>query len=79
MTHAGSSYNVKSVDGIRAMAEKEHRAAVRCADALKAAGLPCPVVSMGSTPTALYGESFEGITEVRAGGVRVLRSGDGGS
>ena len=67
MTHAGSSYNAKSVDEIRAMAEKERRAAVRCAGALKAAGLPCPVVSVGSTPTALYGESFEGITEVRAG------------
>jgi D-serine deaminase-like pyridoxal phosphate-dependent protein len=67
MTHAGSSYNAKSIDEIRAIAEKERRTAVRCADALKAAGLPCPVVSVGSTPTALYGESFQGITEVRAG------------
>ena len=67
MTHAGSSYNARSVDEIRAVAEQERRAALRCADALKAAGLPCPVVSAGSTPTALYGESFEGITEVRAG------------
>ena len=67
MTHAGSSYNAKSVDEIRATAENERRSAVRCANALKAAGLPCPVVSVGSTPTALHGESFEGITEVRAG------------
>ena len=34
---------------------------------LRAAGLPCPVVSVGSTPTALSATGLDGVTEVRAG------------
>ncbi|SAI11244.1 pyridoxal phosphate binding aldolase [Bordetella ansorpii] len=67
MTHAGESYNAADVDGIRAMAEQERRAAVDAAETLRAAGLPCPVVSVGSTPTAMYAENLDGVTEVRAG------------
>ncbi len=67
MTHAGDSYNCKSVDEIRAMAERERLAVVRCAQDLGRAGLPCPVVSVGSTPTATYAEKLDGVTEVRAG------------
>jgi D-serine deaminase-like pyridoxal phosphate-dependent protein len=67
MTHAGDSYNCKSVEAIRAMAGQERAAAVRCAEDLRSAGLPCPVVSVGSTPTALYAENFDGVSEVRAG------------
>ncbi len=37
------------------------------ADALRAAGLPCPIVSVGSTPTARFARDLTGITEVRAG------------
>lgn len=33
----------------------------------EAAGLPCPVVSIGSTPTALSAQHLDGVTEVRAG------------
>jgi D-serine deaminase-like pyridoxal phosphate-dependent protein len=67
MTHAGDSYNCTSTDAIRAIAEQERAAVVDCAVALRAAGLPCPVVSVGSTPTATFGESLAGVTEVRAG------------
>lgn len=67
MTHAGESYGCRSVEAIAAMAEQERRAAVSCADAIRAAGLPCPVVSVGSTPTAHFARSLEGVTEVRAG------------
>jgi D-serine deaminase-like pyridoxal phosphate-dependent protein len=67
MTHAGDSYNCTSTDAIRAIAEQERAAVVDCAAALRAAGLSCPVVSVGSTPTATFGESFAGVTEVRAG------------
>ncbi|MCW5605416.1 MAG: DSD1 family PLP-dependent enzyme, partial [Burkholderiales bacterium] len=67
MTHAGASYNCQSVDAIHAMAEHERAAVVRCADALRNAGLPCPVVSVGSTPTATYADRLDGVTEVRAG------------
>ena len=67
MTHAGDSYNCASIDAIRAIAEQERAAVVDCAAALRDAGLPCPVVSVGSTPTATFGESFTSVTEVRAG------------
>lgn len=67
MTHAGESYNARDVEAIRAMAEQERRAAVDCAEALRGAGLPCPIVSVGSTPTAMYAENLDGVTEVRAG------------
>ena len=66
-THAGESYGCRSVEAIADMAEQERRAAVSCADAIRAAGLPCPVVSVGSTPTAHFARSLEGVTEVRAG------------
>jgi D-serine deaminase-like pyridoxal phosphate-dependent protein len=66
MTHAGSSYG-QSVDGIRETAERERRAVGQAAERLTMAGLPCFIVSVGSTPTATFGENFGGVTEVRAG------------
>ncbi|HEY6359749.1 MAG TPA: alanine racemase [Vicinamibacterales bacterium] len=67
MTHAGSSYNCRSVEAIRAVAEQERAGAVRAAARLRAAGFPSLVVSVGSTPTATFAESLAGVTEVRAG------------
>jgi D-serine deaminase-like pyridoxal phosphate-dependent protein len=67
MTHAGESYSCKSVDEIRAFAKRERNAVVTCAEALRAAGMKAPVVSVGSTPTATFADSLEGVTEVRAG------------
>ena len=67
MTHAGDSYNCDTVEKIRAMAVRERDAVARCAARLRAAGLPCPIVSVGSTPTATYSEDLTGVTEVRAG------------
>ena len=67
MTHAGSSYNCTTLAAIKAMARQERDAVVTAANALRAAGLPCPVVSVGSTPTATYAEDLAGVTEVRAG------------
>lgn len=67
LTHAGSSYDCGSSDEIRAMAEQERAGAVHAAERLRAAGLPAPVVSVGSTPTALFARDLTGVTEVRAG------------
>jgi D-serine deaminase-like pyridoxal phosphate-dependent protein len=67
MTHAGNSYNCNSVAAIEAMAAQERDAVVHSAAALRAAGLPCTVVSVGSTPTATFAENLDGVTEVRAG------------
>ena len=67
MTHAGASYECRSPESLRAMAEQERSRCVRAAERLRAAGLPCPVVSVGSTPTALSATQLAGVTEVRAG------------
>lgn len=67
LTHAGGSYQCQSVDEIRAIAETERHTAVTCAEVLRHNGLPCPIVSVGSTPTASFAEDLTGVTEVRAG------------
>jgi D-serine deaminase-like pyridoxal phosphate-dependent protein len=67
MAHAGSSYEYDSSDELRAIAEQERKGTVLAAERLRQAGLPCPVVSVGSTPTALSGATLDGVTEVRAG------------
>lgn len=67
MTHAGHSYHCRDVESVRAVAEEERAGIVRAAERLREAGIPCPVVSAGSTPTAVHAESLEGITEMRPG------------
>jgi D-serine deaminase-like pyridoxal phosphate-dependent protein len=67
LTHAGSSYGCDSPEQLVSMAEQERAGCVLAAERLRAAGLPCAEVSVGSTPTALSAERLEGVTEVRAG------------
>jgi D-serine deaminase-like pyridoxal phosphate-dependent protein len=67
MTHAGRSYECRSGEALRGMAEQERSRAVAAAEALREGGMPAPVVSVGSTPTALFAERLDGVTEVRAG------------
>ncbi len=67
MTHAGDSYNCSSPEAIRAVAERERASVADSAAALRRHGHACPVVSVGSTPTATFAESFAGVTEVRTG------------
>ncbi|MFE0755053.1 DSD1 family PLP-dependent enzyme [Inquilinus sp. NPDC058860] len=67
LTHAGESYGVSGAEAHAAFAERERAAAVAAAGALRSAGLPCPVVSVGSTPTAHAARDLSGVTEMRAG------------
>jgi D-serine deaminase-like pyridoxal phosphate-dependent protein len=67
VTHAGESYGARGEDALIAFAERERLAAVTAAEHLRAAGLPSPVVSVGSTPTAHFARDLRGVTEVRAG------------
>jgi D-serine deaminase-like pyridoxal phosphate-dependent protein len=67
LTHAGRSYSGVGGIALESMAEEERASAVACANALRQSELPAPVVSVGSTPTALFARSFAGVTEVRAG------------
>ena len=67
LTHAGQSYGCETIAEIRRFSVMEREGAVRCAENLYRAGLPCPTVSIGSTPTATYAMDYIGVTEVRAG------------
>jgi D-serine deaminase-like pyridoxal phosphate-dependent protein len=67
MTHAGRSYESRTAAEIEAFAEKERVAAVSSVSTLRHAGLPAPIASVGSTPTALFARNLHGVTEVRAG------------
>jgi D-serine deaminase-like pyridoxal phosphate-dependent protein len=67
LLHAGDSYALSDSEALAAAAEAERRAAVTAADTLRGAGLPCPVVSVGSTPTARFARDLTGVTEMRAG------------
>lgn len=67
LTHAGGSYGAGSTDEIAQFAARERAGALAARDQLRGAGLPCPVVSIGSTPTVLFAQDLSEITEVRAG------------
>ena len=67
MTHAGHSYAGRSIAEMAAIAETERAGITRAADRLRAAGYRVPIVSMGSSPTALHAANLDGVTEVRAG------------
>ncbi|MDH5189337.1 MAG: alanine racemase, partial [Rhodospirillaceae bacterium] len=67
MTHAGHSYKCTTIAEIVKVAEAERDGVVEAARILRDGGMKCPVVSVGSTPTALYAENLEGVTEARAG------------
>jgi D-serine deaminase-like pyridoxal phosphate-dependent protein len=67
LTHAGSAYDSAGIDTIAAVAERERACMLNIAGSLRDRGLPCDMVSVGSTPTALFAPSYEGMTEIRAG------------
>ncbi len=64
MTQAGgSSYDARSEAEMRDCAATERTAA----ETLREAGYSCPLVSIGSTPTALHSDDLSEVTELRAG------------
>lgn len=67
LTHAGHSYDCRDPQAIAAIAEDERAGAVLAAERLRTAGLPCPVVSVGSTPTATFARELSGVSEMRPG------------
>lgn len=67
LTHGGQSYRCRSLAEVQAVAETERERVVHAATRLRDAGLPCPGVSAGSTPTATHGLRWDGVTELRPG------------
>lgn len=67
LLHAGESYALFTPEALVAAAENERAVAVQAAESLRAARHDCPIVSVGSTPTAHFAEDLLGVTEMRAG------------
>jgi len=67
LTHAGHSYDCRTAEEMADLAEVERATAVDAADRIRLAGIDCPVVSVGSTPTARFARNLNGVTEVRPG------------
>lgn len=67
LTHAGHSYNSKTAIGAGQIAEQEVAVMVAFASQLRQAGIECPEVSIGSTPTCVNLKEATGITEIRPG------------
>ena len=67
LTHAGDSYECKTLAAIKAAAEGERAGIVTAADRLRNAGYEVSIVSVGSSPTLMFSESESGVTEIRAG------------
>ena len=67
LTHAGGSYAGTGPEDFRRRAHEERDGVMKAVTRLRAAGLPCPIVSVGSTPTAVFGDNLDGVTELRCG------------
>lgn len=67
MTHAGHSYDCRTIQCIKDVAVRERDGVVTAAQHLREAGLRCDVVSVGSTPTMTHAERLDGVTEARPG------------
>ena len=66
-THAGHSYAARTIHELRQITDAERLGALHAAERLRAAGHAAPIVSIGSSPTAMAAHNLAGITEIRAG------------
>lgn len=67
MTYAGQAYASRTASELRQVAEIERGVVVRAAERLRAMSLPCPTVSVGSTPSSTHASDLTGVTEIRPG------------
>lgn len=66
-THAGHVYAAATPGERRLISETEGRSVVDAAMMIRDAGIPCPNVSVGSTPTWRISGAVPGVTEARPG------------
>lgn len=67
LTHAGHSYHAFGAEARAAVAREERDAVTRFAADLRAAGVPVPRVSVGSTPSVTAATDLTGVDEIRPG------------
>lgn len=66
MSYAGASYG-KTYEGAAQLAQTHLEALLETKGRLLEAGLPCEMVSLGSTPAVLHARNLDGLTELRCG------------
>jgi len=67
LTHAGHSYHCRNREEIIGVAQQERDVMAEFANRLKRDGIDCETVSVGSTPTAVHGPDWQGVSEIRPG------------
>jgi D-serine deaminase-like pyridoxal phosphate-dependent protein len=67
LTHAGHAYGARSTAEIAEIGRAEGEILVDTANRIRALGIECPVVSVGSTPTVRHSACVPGVTEIRPG------------
>lgn len=67
MIYGGASYDAPDTAAIARLAERIRSGGLAARDKLLAAGLPCGIVSYGSSPGTFFAERMDGVTESRAG------------
>ncbi|MBB4122598.1 alanine racemase [Martelella radicis] len=67
LSHAGQAYGAGTPDGVRKVAAGERHLLLNLRQRLEARGYPVPLISVGSTPSLIANDGFDGIDEVRPG------------
>lgn len=67
LTHAGQVYKSKNIKQVKQIGLFEGREMVKLAKLIRKKGFECDTVSVGSTPTARFAGTVEGVTEIRPG------------
>ena len=67
LTHAGQVYKSKNIKQVKHTGLFEGREMVKLANRIRKKGLDCETVSVGSTPTAYFSGTVDGVTEIRPG------------
>jgi D-serine deaminase-like pyridoxal phosphate-dependent protein len=67
LSHSGHAYDAATPEIARRIADEERDVMVACAERLRAAGLPVPAVSVGSTPAMMAVTDLAGVDEARPG------------
>ncbi len=67
LTHAGDSYKCYGEKACLKAQENERDSLVLAANRLRELGYNLSIISAGSTPTARFGQNWDGVTEVRCG------------
>ena len=66
-THAGHAYDRTGPERLRQIAEQERADTVKSAGMLSELGMPCAILSVGSTPSAMHAVNLKGISELHPG------------